>query len=62
VWRRGQFVDCWHQADECFIPKEKPETLKQFRISLLNIKEKIFLARMTTYMLDNKYKDIAVQK
>ena len=60
-------VDSWHQAEGCFIPKEEnSETLKQFRtIILLNIEGKIFLAvlakRMTTYMLDNKYIDIAVQ-
>ncbi|XP_033755855.1 uncharacterized protein LOC117338607 [Pecten maximus] len=68
VWRRGKLADSWHQAEGCFIPKEEnSETLKQFRtISLLNVEGKIFLAilakRMTTYMLDNQYIDIAVQK
>ena len=68
IWRIGRLADMWHQAEGCFIPKEEnSETLKQFRtISLLNIEGKIFLAvlakRMTTYMLDNKYIDIAVQK
>jgi hypothetical protein len=27
VWRRGHLADCWHQAEGCFIPKEKSETL-----------------------------------
>ena len=68
IWRRGRLADSWHQAEGCFIPKEEnSETLKQFRtISLLNIEGKIFLAvlakRMTTYMLNNKYIHIAVQK
>ena len=60
-------VDSWMFAEGCFIPKEKnSSTLNQFRtISLLSVEGEIFLSvvarRMTKYMLENKYIDLAVQ-
>ncbi|XP_062568263.1 uncharacterized protein LOC134230448 [Saccostrea cucullata] len=68
IWRRDRLADSWYRAEGCFIPKEeKSEALKQFRtISLLNVEGKIYLAilarRMSRYMLENQYIDIAVQK
>ena len=68
IWRKGKLVDSWFRAERCFIPKEEnSKSLGQLRtISLLNVECKIFLSvlvrRMTTYLLDNKYIDISVQK
>lgn len=68
IWRRGRLADSWNQAEGCYIPKEEnSKNLSQFRtISLLNVEGKILLSvmanRMTRYMLDNNYVDIAVQK
>uniref|UniRef100_A0A8W8L8P9 Reverse transcriptase domain-containing protein n=1 Tax=Magallana gigas TaxID=29159 RepID=A0A8W8L8P9_MAGGI len=68
IWRRGRLADSWNQAEGCYIPKEEnSKNLSQFRtISLLNVEGKILLSvmanRMTRYMLDNNYVDVAVQK
>jgi hypothetical protein len=68
VWRKGVLAETWLISEGCFIPKEEgSKDLTQFRtISLLNVECKVFLAvlakRITRYMLDNKYIDIAVQK
>ncbi|XP_060603696.1 uncharacterized protein LOC132756599 [Ruditapes philippinarum] len=68
IWRKGELCREWLKAEGCFIPKEEEATtLSQFRtISLLNIEGKILLAvlsrRLTSYLLENKYIDIAVQK
>ena len=68
AWRTGQVTNSCVLAEGCFIPREESSrVLKQFHtISLLNIEGKIFLAviarTMTSFMLANKYVDIAVQK
>ena len=68
AWRRGRLANSWYSAEGCFIPKEEDaKDLNQFRIiSLLNVEGKIFLSvlarKMTRFMLDNGYIDIAVQK
>ena len=68
VWKRGEIVASWKQAEGCFIPKkDEATTVDQFRtISLLNVEGKICLAvlatRITQFWLDNKYIDTSVQK
>ncbi|XP_052237971.1 uncharacterized protein LOC127849292 [Dreissena polymorpha] len=68
VWRKGTVPSCWQSAEGCLAPKEKnSKTINQFRtISLLSVEGKIFFSilakRLTTYMLENEYVDISVQK
>ncbi|CAC5393214.1 unnamed protein product [Mytilus coruscus] len=68
VWRKGKIPSCWQKEEGYFIPKgEKSEDITQFRtISLLNVEGNIFFSimarRMTSYMTDNNYEDISVQK
>ena len=58
----------WMKADGVYISKEQNSSgLNQFRpISLLNVEGKIFFsvmaARMTTYLKQNDYLDVSVQK
>ena len=55
-------------ADGVYIPKEQNSSdISQFRpISLLNVEGKMFFSvmatRLTKYLMENKYLDIAVQK
>jgi hypothetical protein len=68
IWRKKYVPTQWKFAEGCFVPKEEnSEHIEQFRtISLLSVEGKIFFAvlarRTTSYLLDNKYIDTAVQK
>ena len=68
IWRKGTIPPEWQTAEGIFTPKEKDsKDVTQFRtISLLNVEGKIFFSvlsrRLTSYLLNNKYIDTAVQK
>ena len=68
VWHTKKVQTSWLCADGCFVPKEENASkLDSFReISLLSVEGKIFWAviskRLTSYLLQNKYVDTAVQK
>ena len=68
AWRNTKICEQWMTADGVYIPKEQNSSgLNQFRpISLLNVEGKIFFSvmasRMTTYLKQNDYLDVSVQK
>ncbi|RXN08794.1 reverse transcriptase [Labeo rohita] len=68
IWRRGKVVQQWRHAEGVWIPKEENSSnIEQFRvIPLLSVEGKIFFSivarRMTEFLLQNEYIDIAVQK
>ena len=66
AWRNKKVSTQWITADGVYIPKEQnSNTISQFRpISLLNVEGKIFFmaSRMTSYLLENSYLDVSVQK
>ena len=68
AWRNKKISTEWMRAEGVYIPKEQDSTtINQFRpISLLNVEGKIFFsvmaARLTSYLLENKYLDVSVQK
>ena len=68
IWRKGTIPPEWQTAEGIFTPKEKDsKDVTQFRtISLLNVEGKIFFSvlsrRLSSYLLNNKYIDTAVQR
>ena len=68
AWRNQKISSQWMIADGVYIPKEQNSSdISQFRpISLLNVEGKIFFsvmaARLTKYLMENKYLDLSVQK
>ena len=68
AWRHQRISSQWMRADGVYIPKEQNSSdISQFRpISLLNVEGKIFFsvmaARLTKYLMENKYLDVSVQK
>ena len=68
AWKNQKISDQWNTADGVYIPKEQDSSsINQFRpISLLNVEGKIFFSvmasRLSTYLLENNYLDISVQK
>ena len=68
AWRNQKISGQWMTADGVYIPKEQNSSdISQFRpISLLNVEGKIFFsvmaARLTKYLMENKYLDVSVQK
>lgn len=68
MWKEGDLVDNWCQAEGIYLPKEKDsKEIGQFRpISLLNIDGKIFMGilakRTISFLQRNGYVDEEVQK
>ena len=68
AWRNKKISTQWMMADGVYIPKEQNSSaINQFRpISLLNVEGKIFFsimaARLTSYLMENSYLDVSVQK
>merc|ERR1712240_820684 len=67
-WKNQKVSDQWNTADGVYIPKEQDSSsINQFRpISLLNVEGKIFFSvmasRLSTFLLENNYLDVSVQK
>ena len=68
AWRNKKVSTQWMIAEGVYIPKEQnSSTINQFRpISLLNVEGKMFFsvmaARLTSYLMENKFLDVSVQK
>ena len=68
AWKNQKISDQWNTADGVYIPKEQDSSsINQFRpISLLNVEGKIFFSvmasRLSTFLLENNYLDVSVQK